>query len=199
MDKRGHNAPFFVENEFCNACIMSRLDNIYLIGLMGVGKTTIGRKLAGALALPFYDSDKVIEDRTGVDIPTIFAYEGEEGFRSRESKIIEQLTREKGIVLATGGGVVLREQNRNLLTENGFVVYLSCSIENILARTRKDTQRPLLNTQNPRERIVELLGQREALYKSCADFQIDTGKRHTRDVVKSIIRAYKLARKSEQA
>ncbi len=190
--------PFLLKNSFETNCIMSRLENIYLIGLMGVGKTTIGRQLAKSLALPFYDSDKAIEDRTGVDIPTIFEYEGEEGFRKRESRVIEQLTQERGIVLATGGGVILQEQNRKLLKENGFVVYLSCSVEKILERTHKDTQRPLLNTENPRQRIVKLLQEREAFYKSCADYQIDTGKKQTREVVKSIIREYRLARRLEK-
>ncbi|MEY3808588.1 MAG: hypothetical protein RI893_1564, partial [Pseudomonadota bacterium] len=105
---------------------------------MGAGKTTIGRQLARALSVPFYDSDKAIEERTGVDIPTIFEFEGEEGFRDREQKMIEQLTQMDGIVLATGGGAILREDNRRLLKENGFIVYLQCSVERILERTRRD-------------------------------------------------------------
>src|SRR5574343_1728704 len=131
---------------------MSRFENIYLIGLMGAGKTTIGRQLARALKLPFYDSDKAIEENTGVDIPTIFEFEGEQGFRDREEKMLKQLTKMQGIVLATGGGSILRAENRRLLKENGFVVYLQCSVDKILERTRRDTQRPLLNTENPRER-----------------------------------------------
>ena len=174
-------------------CLMNQLENIYLIGLMGAGKTTIGRQLARSLKLPFYDSDKAIEDHTGVDIPTIFEFEGEEGFRLRERKMIQQLTDLKGVVLATGGGAILNEENRNLLMTNGFVVYLQCSIDRIMERTRKDTQRPLLRTENPRESIERLLEQREQIYISCADFQIDTGRQQSKEVVKSIIRKFRSA------
>ena len=169
---------------------MSRFENIYLIGLMGAGKTTIGRQLARALKLPFYDSDKAIEESTGVDIPTIFEFEGEEGFRDREEKMLTQLTKMPGIVLATGGGSILRADNRRLLKENGFVVYLQCSVDRILERTRRDTQRPLLNTENPKQRIETLLEQREPLYLSCADFKIDTGALQSKVVVNHILEAY---------
>ena len=138
--------------------------NIYLIGLMGAGKTTIGRHLAKSLKIPFYDSDKAIEENTGVDIPTIFEFEGEQGFRDREQKMIQQLTQLQGIVLATGGGAVLRQENRELLKNNGFIVYLQCSIDRIMERTRRDNQRPLLKTDNPKERLQLLLEQRESLY-----------------------------------
>ncbi|NOR69611.1 MAG: AAA family ATPase, partial [Methylomarinum sp.] len=131
---------------------MKQTENIYLIGLMGAGKTTIGRQLAKALQLPFYDSDKAIEEQTGVDIPTIFEYEGEDGFRAREQNMIEELTQIDGIVMATGGGAILREANREALQKNGFVVYLQCSIDKIVQRTKRDNQRPLLYTDNPRER-----------------------------------------------
>ncbi len=169
---------------------MTRSENIYLVGLMGAGKTTIGRQLARALSVPFYDSDKAIEERTGVDIPTIFEFEGEEGFRDREQKMIEQLTQMQGIVLATGGGAILRDENRKLLKENGFIVYLQCSVERILERTRRDTQRPLLKTDNPRDRIESLFEQREPLYLSCADFKIDTGVLQSKDVVSRILEEY---------
>ncbi|MDP3877300.1 MAG: shikimate kinase AroK [Methylobacter sp.] len=169
---------------------MTRSENIYLVGLMGAGKTTIGRQLARALSVPFYDSDKAIEERTGVDIPTIFEFEGEEGFRDREQKMIEQLTQMQGIVLATGGGAILRDENRRLLKENGFIVYLQCSVERILERTRRDTQRPLLKTDNPRDRIESLFEQREPLYLSCADFKIDTGVLQSKDVVSRILEEY---------
>lgn len=172
---------------------MSRFENIYLIGLMGAGKTTIGRQLARALKLPFYDSDKAIEENTGVDIPTIFEFEGEEGFRDREEKMLKQLTKMQGIVLATGGGSILRSENRKLLKENGFVVYLQCSVDKILERTRRDTQRPLLNTDNPRERIETLLTEREPLYFACADFKIDTGALQSKVVVNHILEAYQSA------
>ncbi|MSP27329.1 MAG: shikimate kinase AroK [Methylococcales bacterium] len=170
---------------------MSRFENIYLVGLMGAGKTTIGRQLARTLKLPFYDSDKAIEESTGVDIPTIFEFEGEEGFRDREQKMLQQLTKMDGIVLATGGGAILREENRQLLKDNGFIVYLQCSVDRILERTRRDTQRPLLNTNDPRERIESLFAQREPLYLSCADYKIDTGVLQSKVVVSHILEEYK--------
>ena len=169
---------------------MKQTDNIYLIGLMGAGKTTIGRQLAKALQLPFYDSDKAIEEQTGVDIPTIFEYEGEEGFRAREQNMIAELTQINGIVLATGGGAILRPANRKALTENGFVVYLQCSVDKILQRTKRDTQRPLLNTENPRARIEKLFSEREPDYLSCADFKIETSSMQSKAVVQSILNEY---------
>jgi shikimate kinase len=173
---------------------MKQFDNVYLIGLMGAGKTTIGRQLAKALEVPFYDSDKAIEDKTGVDIPTIFEFEGEEGFRIREQKMIQQLSNLNGIVLATGGGVVLKKENREALKKNGFVVYLQCSVERILQRTRRDKQRPLLQTENPKERIKQLLEQREMLYLSCSDYKIDTGKIQSKEAVKRIIKQFQIVK-----
>ncbi|MDD2760740.1 MAG: shikimate kinase [Methylomonas sp.] len=172
---------------------MKKLENIYLIGLMGVGKTTIGKQLAKALQRPFYDSDKVIEDSMGVDIPTIFSYEGEEGFRQREQAVIRQLAAIPGIVMATGGGSILRPENREVLKSSGFVVYLHCSIDKILYRTRHDTQRPLLRTDNPRLRLQTLLAQREPLYLDCADFKIDSGSLPGKTVVKTILQQYQAA------
>ena len=166
-------------------------ENIYLIGLMGAGKTTIGRLLAKSLRMPFYDSDKAIEESTGVDIPTIFEFEGEQGFRDREQRMIQQLTEIKGIVLATGGGAVLREDNRTLLKKNGFIVYLKCSIDRILERTRRDTQRPLLNTENPRAKIETLYAQREPLYLACSDYQIDTGSMPSKIIATHIVDKYR--------
>ncbi len=169
---------------------MKQADSIYLIGLMGAGKTTIGRHLAKALQLPFYDSDKAIEEQTGVDIPTIFEYEGEDGFRVREQNMIQELSQLKGIVLATGGGVILKESNRKLLKENGFVVYLQCSIDKILQRTKRDTQRPLLHTDNPRKKIETLFSQREEFYLSCADFKIETSAMQSKMVVQQILNEF---------
>lgn len=167
-----------------------KTENIYLIGLMGAGKTTIGRQLARALALPFYDSDKAIEENTGVDIPTIFEFEGEEGFRDREQKMLQHLTELRGIVLATGGGAIIREQNRKMLKDSGYIVYLHCSVDRILDRTRRDTQRPLLRTDNPKERLLQLFSQREPLYLECANFKIDTGLLKSKAVVKRILEEY---------
>lgn len=166
------------------------LESIYLIGLMGAGKTTIGRQLAKSLSMPFYDSDKAVEESTGVDIPTIFEFEGEEGFRDREQKMIQKLTQIKGIVLATGGGAILREENRKVLKDNGYVVYLQCSVERILERTRRDTQRPLLKTDNPKERLQLLFEQRQPLYLACSDFKIDTGIHKSKTVVNRILEEY---------
>ncbi len=166
------------------------MENIYLIGLMGAGKTTIGRQLAKSLSMPFYDSDKAVEESTGVDIPTIFEFEGEEGFRDREQKMIQKLTQIKGIVLATGGGAILREENRKVLKDNGYVVYLQCSVERILERTRRDTQRPLLKTDNPKERLQLLFEQRQPLYLACSDFKIDTGIHKSKTVVNRILEEY---------
>lgn len=169
---------------------MNKTDNIYLVGLMGAGKTTIGRQLAKALQLPFYDSDKAIEEQTGVDIPTIFEYEGEKGFRVREQNMIEELTQINGIVLATGGGAILREANRQLLKDNGFVVYLQCSVDKILQRTKRDKQRPLLNTDDPKKRIETLFSEREGFYLSCADFKIETSSMQSKAVVQTILDEY---------
>ncbi|MFW5442887.1 MAG: shikimate kinase AroK [Methylococcaceae bacterium] len=169
---------------------MKQTENIYLIGLMGAGKTTIGRQLAKAIHAPFYDSDKAIEEQTGVDIPTIFEYEGEEGFRTREQAMIKELTQINGIVMATGGGAILSEANRQALKENGFVVYLQCSIDKILQRTKRDNQRPLLNTENPRESIEALFAERESIYLSCADFKIETSTLQSKTVVQTILNEY---------
>lgn len=168
-----------------------KTNNIYLIGLMGVGKSTIGRQLASALHLPFYDSDKVIEEQTGVDIPTIFEYEGEEGFRKREQNIIQELTQIPGIVLATGGGTILKESNRQDLMNHGYVVYLKCSIEKILQRTKRDNQRPLLNTEDPRARVEKLSSEREAFYRQCADICIETSNMQSKQVVNHILVSYR--------
>ncbi len=169
---------------------MKHTENIYLIGLMGAGKTTIGRQLAKALQLPFYDSDKAIEEQTGVDIPTIFEYEGEEGFRMREQKMVQELTQLNGVVMATGGGAVIKEANQKALKENGFVVYLQCSVDKILQRTKRDTQRPLLVTENPRERIEKLFAQRQSLYIDCSDFTIETSSMQSKMVVQKILNEY---------
>ncbi|NOQ13439.1 MAG: AAA family ATPase [Methyloprofundus sp.] len=169
---------------------MMNKKNIYLIGLMGAGKTTIGRMLAKSLGLPFYDSDKAIEDITGVDIATIFEFEGEKGFRLRENKMIKELVELDDIVLATGGGVILNEENRVLLKENGFVVYLQCSIDRIVDRTSRNSQRPLLNVNSPREKIQALIDERESLYLSSADFVIDSGQMQSKAVVREILKEY---------
>lgn len=154
---------------------------------MGAGKTTIGRHLAKALGMTFYDSDREIEARTGATISLIFELEGEEGFRQREEKVIDELTQKQGIVLATGGGAVLREANRLHLKERGQVVYLSATIDQILDRTRHDKSRPLLQTDDPRARLEEIITKRDPLYRECADVIMKTGTRSVRNMVKEVL------------
>lgn len=149
--------------------------NIFLVGLMGAGKTTVGKVLAKHLGKTFCDSDQEIESRTGVKIPLIFELEGEAGFRKRESAMIEELTRLKDVVLATGGGAVLCKQNRDNLRRYGTVVYLRASVEDLWQRTRNDRNRPLLQTEDPRARLEELFAQRDPLYREIADIIVDTG------------------------
>ncbi|MGH8476958.1 MAG: shikimate kinase AroK [Methylococcales bacterium] len=163
--------------------------NIYLIGPMGAGKTTIGRLLARQLEIEFYDSDWEIEARTGVGIPMIFEYEGEDGFRKRECAVLAELTCLSPIVLATGGGAVLAAENRQSLSESGFVVFLRCSVSRQLERTMRDTNRPLLKNQ-PRERLESLMKIRNPLYQSCADSIVDTGTCSSRMAVKRILKDF---------
>ncbi|MDF1588622.1 MAG: shikimate kinase AroK [Gammaproteobacteria bacterium] len=162
--------------------------NIFLVGPMGAGKSTVGKQLAKSLGRDFYDSDKELEKRTGVSISWIFEMEGEQGFRIREQKIIDELTGLKDIVLATGGGVVLAEENRRILRSRGHVVYLSASVEQLLKRTAKDKSRPLLQTDNPRQRIKEIISQRDPLYRDVADIELRTGDQSIQHVVSGLIK-----------
>lgn len=166
---------------------MSKVPNIFLIGPMGSGKSTIGRHLARELQMDFYDSDKEIEDRTGVTIPWIFDVEGEDGFRNREQKIIEELTDKQGVIIATGGGVVLRPENRNLLAARGIVVYLQVSIDEQINRTEKSQNRPLIEKQNIRASLENLNAEREKYYLEIADLVFDTDERSAQSVVKEIV------------
>lgn len=161
--------------------------NLILVGPMGAGKSTIGRLLAKELHLPFKDSDKEIEVRTGADIPWIFDVEGEQGFREREQAVIADLCREDGLVLATGGGAVLRQENREALHAGGWVVYLHASVEQQLERTARDRNRPLLRTANPGQVLRELLAIRDPLYREIADVIIETDQRPPRMVVQEIL------------
>ena len=154
---------------------------------MGAGKTSIGRRLAHALNKPFFDSDKEIEQRTGANIPLIFELEGEVGFRSREKTVITELSRRNGIVLATGGGVVMDPDNRRQLDEHGLVIYLYTSVDEQLRRTRRDSNRPLLQTPNRRQRLEELLRLRDPLYREIADLVIHTDGCQIRRVVQKIM------------
>jgi len=149
---------------------------IFLVGLMGSGKSTIGRALAQRLSLDFLDSDREIEEHTGVSVSLIFDIEGESGFRQREQDIIDQLTNKHHLVLATGGGAVLDPLNRQRLQQRGIVIYLSASIERILERTRHDQSRPLLQTDNPQQTLTDMHTLRDPLYREVADLTIDTAK-----------------------
>ena len=163
------------------------MSNIILVGPMGAGKSTIGRLLAKELRLVFHDSDKEIEQRTGVSIPLIFDVEGEQGFREREHSVIADLCQMQGIVLATGGGAVLRPDNRQALREGGQVIYLCTSVEQQLDRTSRDRNRPLLQTPNPRQVLVDLMALRDPLYREVADIIIETDERPPRLVVGEIL------------
>jgi shikimate kinase len=154
---------------------------------MGAGKSTIGRLLAKELHLPFKDSDKEIEVRTGANIPWIFDKEGEPGFRDRETAMIVELCHENGIVLATGGGAVMRAENRQALRNGGRVVYLHASIEQQVARTSRDRNRPLLRNANPEKILRDLLAIRDPLYREIADLVVETDERPPRMVVLDIL------------
>ena len=155
---------------------MKRAANLYLVGLMGAGKTTVGRVLARRLKLRFLDSDHEIERRCGVKIPVIFEIEGEPGFRARESTVLAELAQLRGIVLATGGGVVIAPENRRVLAASGTVVYLHAQPEDLYERVRHDRNRPLLATADPLARLRQLYAERNPLYRSIADVVVDTGK-----------------------
>lgn len=162
--------------------------NIFLIGPMGAGKTTIGRQLARRLNMDFYDSDRIIEERTGVDIPLIFEKEGESGFRQREAAIIDEFTQKSPIVLATGGGVVLDENNRQYLKSRGTVFYLNSDLKSLLERTHKDKNRPLLHgEESPKVILTRLIEQRDPLYRETADHIINTSNDSLRHVIQAII------------
>lgn len=150
--------------------------NLILVGMMGSGKTTMGRALAKHMGKAFVDSDEEIQKRTGVTIPHIFDVEGEAGFRQRETAAIRDLVARDNMVLATGGGAVLMEQNRAMLQQNGIVIYLKASVHDLWQRTRHDRSRPLLQTADPHAKLAELLQQRDPLYLQVADIVIPSGK-----------------------
>ncbi len=165
---------------------MSKLENVFLIGPMGAGKTTIGRHLAERLKKDFWDCDQEIEKRTGVTIPVIFDIEGETGFRQRESGMLDELTRKSNIVLATGGGVILNEDNRKLLRNRGTVVYLRADLDSLVKRTHRDRNRPLLQGVDHKEKLESLMREREPLYLQEADIIVDTDSRPPASVAQEI-------------
>ncbi|QSX34037.1 shikimate kinase AroK [Shewanella avicenniae] len=166
---------------------MAEKRNIFLVGPMGAGKSTIGRHLAQMLHLEFYDSDQEIESRTGADIAWVFDVEGEEGFRRREAQVIADLTEKQGIVLATGGGSVQSKDIRNFLSARGIVVYLETTIDKQVARTQRDKRRPLLQVDNPREVLEDLAEKRNPLYAEIADVIVKTDEQSAKVVANQII------------
>lgn len=172
--------------------------NLILVGMMGSGKTTMGKALARHLDKVFVDSDEEIQKRTGVTIPHIFDVEGEAGFRQREAAAICDLVGRENMVLATGGGAVLAEQNRAMLKRNGIVVYLRASVHDLWQRTRHDRNRPLLQTEDPRAKLNELFQQRDPLYREVADVVIQSGKQSVHSLMLYLageIEAYKKNRR----
>lgn len=157
--------------------------SIFLVGMMGAGKTSVGKLLARHLDKTFYDSDQVIESRTGVKISVIFELEGEAGFRAREAAVIEEITALENVVLATGGGAVLGPRNRELLKTRGTVVYLRASVNELWSRTRHDRNRPLLQTADPYGRLCELHAERDPLYREVAAVTIETGTQSLKTLV----------------
>jgi shikimate kinase len=161
--------------------------NIFLIGMMGAGKTTVGRALAGRMRRRFVDTDKVLVERTGVPIATIFEIEGEDGFRRRESAVLEEVSRDADRVIATGGGAVLAPGNRELMRARGTVVYLRARLESLWERTRHDTTRPLLATPDPLGTLAALLQAREPLYLEAAHLVVDTGAQSASTLVSRLV------------
>jgi len=168
---------------------MKNPNNLFLIGPMGAGKSAVGRQLAKMLHLDFVDSDDEIEARTGVDIPFIFEKEGEEGFRAREARVIDDLSQLEGIVLATGGGAVASVENRNHLGARGFVIYLYTSVRQQLERTNRGRERPLLENGDRAEVLERLMAERDPLYREIADLVVNTDGRRVQTVAREIQQA----------
>lgn len=165
---------------------MNKPRNLFLVGPMGSGKSAVGRQLARLLHLEFVDSDDEIESRTGVDIPFIFEKEGEEGFRKREVRIIDELSQREGVVLATGGGAIADADSRGRLSARGFVVYLHTTVEQQLERTRSGRERPLLENGDKADVLRELMEQRDPLYREIADLIVETDGRRVQTVAREI-------------
>ncbi len=166
---------------------MKKVNNIFLIGPMGAGKTSIGKLLSKELGLLFLDTDHEIEKRTGVDIPWIFDVEGEEGFRKREREVVKELVERQGIILSTGGGTIVDSESRNFLAARGVVVYLHATVGQQYERIYKDTKRPLVSSDNPQEALKNLFAERDSLYREIADAVFETDDKSVHRVVKDII------------
>jgi shikimate kinase/3-dehydroquinate synthase len=173
--------------------------NVLLVGLMGAGKTSVGRLLARNLQKTFVDCDHEIEKRTGVSIPVIFEIEGEAGFRRRESAVLRDLMQLRNAVVATGGGAVLSPENRNALSRGGVVVYLRATIDDLWQRTKHDRHRPLLRTDDPRGKLAELFEERDPLYREVATLTIDTGNQSVRTLVVRLEQALRCSRAQQPA
>lgn len=173
--------------------------NIYLVGLMGAGKSTVGRQLARRLKLDFYDSDRVIVEKTGVPISTIFDIEGEQGFRDRETDTLKELSNYDGCVIATGGGSLIRPENREVIANTGCVIYLRTSAERLYSRIKHDQARPLMQTDNPLQTLKDLLATREPAYLDAADIVIRTGSQKVGVVIHRIEQAIKKERRNANA
>ena len=163
--------------------------NLFLVGMMGAGKTTLGRTLALRLGREFADTDKVLVERTGVPVATIFEIEGEAGFRKRETAVLGELALRQNLVVATGGGAVLAPENREVMRTYGTVIYLRARLESLWERTRHDSSRPLLRTADPRARLAELLAAREPLYREAAHITVDTGAQSASSLTNKVIMA----------
>jgi shikimate kinase len=168
---------------------MKNPNNLFLIGPMGAGKSAVGRQLARMLHLDFVDSDDEIESRTGVDIPFIFEKEGEDGFRKREARVIDDLSQLEGIVLATGGGAVANADSRNHLGARGFVIYLYTSVKQQLERTNRGRERPMLENGDKAEVLERLMAERDPLYREIADLVVNTDGRRVQTVAREIQQA----------
>lgn len=167
---------------------MAANPNIYLVGPMGAGKTTIGRRIAEIKSMQFVDSDHEVEKRTGVDISFIFDMEGEEGFRKREHKMIAELCEHTNTVMATGGGAILTRDTRDLLSARGVVVYLETSLEQQLARTHHADNRPLLEgSEDVEGTLTQIQEERDPLYRGIADLVVPTGDQHARKLARQIV------------
>ncbi len=171
---------------FDNQAMSHGKRNLHLVGMPGAGKSTVGKVLARHLHLAFIDADHALVEHTGVSIATIFEVEGEAGFRQRESILIAELCQREGLLLATGGGAILREENRDALRQSGVVIYLHASLDHLWQRTRHDSRRPLLQTGNPRGALRSLLEIRDPLYRQTADLVAETGRQSVNKLVSEI-------------
>lgn len=163
--------------------------NVYLVGMMGAGKTTLGKALAQKTGQEFVDTDRLLVERTGVPVATIFEIEGEQGFRRRESALVAELAGRSGCIVATGGGAVLEEENRRLMRASGTVVYLRARLENLWERTRQDSNRPLLDTADPRATLAAILGRRDPIYREAAHVVVETSSQSAAALVSRVLAA----------